>query len=217
MSHKFSISNSAKKASNSAVQEALVSYTIRMAQCVKAQVFFNLLIQSSSSRVLAKRAETSRSDYFQGKLPFKALIRKHGETRVRKALGDAKDYCLDVAKGRLSTDSSPEACCVCLERRANYYVVNGSSAHKCVCAVCALELSLRPKPKCPKTRGDIWLVMESASVSYGCVCSGGCERLLVVEQRKKGRTSLEYSAVAECHMCSLESFHTQFSRVLTLF
>lgn len=207
------ISNSSM---NSSIQELLVSYTIRMALCFKAQVFFKLLVKSSSTPSLAKRAERSRIDFFDGKLSFKDVVRKYSQSRVNRIMEKAKDHCLHMAEGVLSADTGLDNCCVCLERKANYYVIHGTSAHKCVCAVCALDLALRPKPRCPKTRGEIWLLMESAYESYGCVCSGGCERLLVVEQRKnKGRTS--YRPIAECRMCSLESFHAQYCRVLTLF
>lgn len=210
----------------SSTRELLLSYTVRMAHCFKTQVFFKMLVKSSSTSSLAKRAERSRIDFFDGKLSVMDLFRKYSRSRVNRIMDQANDYCLRMAEGLLSPDTvldspdtvlvSPDTCCVCLERKANYYVITGTSAHKCVCAVCALDLALRPNPRCPKTRGEIWLLMESAESSYGCVCSRGCERLLVVEQRKKkGRTS--YRPIAECRMCSLESFHAQHCRILTLF
>ena len=201
------------------VKEALDTYTIGMAHCLRAQIFFNNLKKSSKTKSLALSTDKARKDFFSGKVTQKSLRFKFGEAMVKKCLEKSMDHCLHLSEERTTTDlcvTTGDSCVVCMERGANYYIIHGSSAHKCVCAVCAMGIALRPNPKCPITREDAWLMVESAKESYGCVClKEKCPLLLVIE-RQMGNKSNTFRAI-ECHMCSLESFHATFCRIFSLY
>ena len=197
------------------IKEALNAYTIGMAHCLRAQVFFNDLKKSTKTKSLAHSTDKARQDFFSGKATHASLERKYGEAVVKKSLTNSMVHCLHISEDRTTTTGTDlDSCVVCMERGANYYIIHGSSAHKCVCAVCAMGIALRPNPKCPITREAAWLMVESAKESYGCVClKEKCPRFLVLERSNSGKTF----RARECHMCSLESFHATFCRMFSLY
>lgn len=159
----------------------------------------------------------ARDRFFKGKMGMSMLKLNFGEKVVKACLAKSLTDCCARAEKRLTSDPNLPTCCICLERGANYYVIHGNSAHKCVCAICAMTVALKPRPRCPMSRAVITLLVRSAKTVYGCVCSETkCERLLVVEERVVDESRV-YRALVECHMCSLESFEAQFCRVYTLF
>lgn len=199
------------------VQQALDAYSVRTAKTIRTQCFFTRLGKSSSTKSRQKAVMKARDDFFNGNVTEYMLKHKFGEEVVKGCLDKSLTDCFARAEKRLSSDPNLPTCCVCLERGANYYVIHGGSAHKCVCAICAMTIALKPRPRCPVSRDDITLLVNSAKMSYGCVCSETkCERLLVVEERFVNKSRV-YRAMVECHMCSLESFEAQFCRVYTLF
>ena len=196
------------------IKEALHAYTIGMAHCLRAQVFFNDLKKSSRTKSLANSTDKSRKDFFSGKATHATLQRKYGEAAVKKSLKNSMAHCLYMSEDMTTTGTSLDLCVVCMERGANYYIVHGISAHKCVCAVCAMAIALRPNPKCPITREAAWLMVSSADASYECVClKEKCPRILVL---RKGQHPKTFRAM-ECHMCSLESFHATSCRMFSLY
>lgn len=195
------------------IKEALSAYTIGMAQCLRAQVFFNDLKRLTKTKSLAKSTDKVRLDFFAGKASYPYLELKYGHAVVKKSLRNSMDHSLQMAGEMTSADTGLDVCVVCLERGANYYIVHGGSAHKCVCAVCAMDIALRPKPKCPVSREAVWLMVQSTKESYGCVClEEECPRFLVLDGHKS-----KTLRARECHMCSLESFHATNCRIFFLF
>lgn len=193
-----------------------------MATYLRTQLFFKVLIASRKTKSDAAFAAKSRDDFLGSKISTRDLKRMFGNDTVQDALKKSIKECLNIAEKSLSLDDANlDACCVCLERRANYYIVHGGSAHKCVCAVCAMNLALGPQPRCPVSREDVWLMMESAKESYECVCSQpNCERLLVVKQfnvKSRKKTATRFRPVVECHMCTLECFHAHCCRVFSVY
>jgi len=192
------------------MQQALDAYSIGTAKTIRTQFFFNRLEKSSSRK---KKVIKAREGFFT----MSMLKLKFGQEVVKSCLNKSLNDCCALAEKRLSSDPNLPTCCICLEKGANYYVIHGSSAHKCVCATCAMTVALKPRPMCPVSREKITLLVSSAKTVYGCVCSETkCERLLVVEERVVGESRV-YRATVECHMCSLESFEAQYCRVYTLF
>lgn len=197
------------------IKEALNAYNIGMAHCLRAQIFFNALKKSTKTKSLAHSTDKVRADFFLGKATPSFLEVKYGKDLVKKCLKNSMDHCLHLAKERTRTDPSLDMCVVCMERGANYYIVHGTSAHKCVCGVCAMDIALRPKPRCPISREVVWVMVESTKESYGCVClQEKCPRFLVLERQ----TANDHTFHAkECHMCSLESFQATFCRLFYLY
>lgn len=201
------------------IKEALNAYTMGMAHCLRAQVFFNQLKNSFNTKSVRHSTDKARADVFSGKMTHSSLELKYGAAVVKKCMKNSLDHCLHMAETRTSADTSLGVCIVCLERGANYYIVHGSSAHKCVCSVCAMDIALRSqKPKCPVSREPVWLMVESTNESYGCVClKETCQRFLVLEQTDNEFKTSKTFRVKECHMCSMESFHATFCRLFFLY
>lgn len=200
------------------------AYTVRMAILLRTQLFFKALIASRKTKTEAASALKARDDFVGSKISTRDLKRMFGNDTIGDALKNSMKKCLKLAEESLSLDANAnlDPCCVCLERGANYYIVHNGSAHKCVCAVCAMDLSLRPKPRCPISREEVWLMMKSAKESYECVCSQpNCERLLVAEQFdvkcKNKKTVTRFRPLVECHMCTMECLHADCCRVFSLY
>ncbi|CAN0505077.1 unnamed protein product, partial [Scytosiphon promiscuus] len=64
------------------------------------------------------------------------------------------------AEERCSNDEAMDICSVCLEEKANYYILHAGTAHKCVCAKCAMSISIKDNPKCPICRQPVSLMVE---------------------------------------------------------
>lgn len=118
-----------------------------------------------------------------------------------------------LAEKRCSEDESLDRCSVCLEHGANYYLFHGETAHKCVCATCAIKISIKANPRCPICREDVSLIADSAPKTENKECSceeGGCSSvvLLAVDHKKikkvGGKTYDQYKATVECTTCTLE-------------
>lgn len=194
------------------ILQALNAYTIKMAQSIRTQYFFDSLKTLARCN---KNVDSARRDFYNGKMTYQAIQLKFGEELIRKSSANSLSKCFEKAKLLLSQDKSLPLCCVCLDARANYYVIHGQSAHKCVCAVCAMKVALNPSPRCPVTREKIVLLIRAAERFYDCVCGEKkiCERVLIVQQE----SGKKFCAIVECYLCCVESINATFCRTYLLF
>lgn len=193
------------------ILEALDAYTIKIAKSIRTQFFFNSL----KTHARSKKVDSVRQDFYNGKISYEAIQLKFGQEVIRKSSVNSFSKCVEKAKLLSSQDESLPLCCVCLDGRANYYVIHGQSAYKCVCAVCAMKIALNPSPRCPVTREKIVLLMRAAERFYDCVCGEEniCERVLVVQERD----GKKFCAMAELTLCCVESVNASFCRTYLLF
>lgn len=200
------------------IPDLLEGYTVKGARYIQSHyLFYSLSNSSKNSTQKSSDVSRLRSDFFKGVIGHETIKRKFGKDVFQKSLKDSVESCVSTARKMLSEDSSLEECCACNDEGANYYVVHGQSAHKCLCAVCAMKVALKPSAKCPITRESVSLMVKGTNRSFKCVCrEDKCERVVAVEESvvNKSRT---FRAVVECNMCSLEAFDVRFCRIYILY
>lgn len=151
-------------------------------------------------------------EFFHGSLSPADVKSEFGEDNFRQCMAESRDKCFKYAEQMSKTSSEFSSCSVCQERGANYYLVHGDTAHKCVCSVCAMKIALG-KPACPLCRRQIDLFVESPDSSpVACVCGQrDCRRMLVVSQRSDGqdKTPDQLVPFRECFLCTLGNLEVE--------
>lgn len=189
-----------------------------MAHCLRTQIFFGLLKRFADT----KSVDEAWQEFFRGSRLMNDIKSEFGEDNVRQCQAESLTRCLKYAESMSKSDDGLSPCSVCQERGANYYLTHGTTAHKCVCSVCAMKLALttmsrsNPKPKCPLCMAEIELIVEApdgAPIDAGtessepsCLCGQkDCHRNLVVSQRGYGHNKKpnELFPAFECHTCTL--------------
>lgn len=167
------------------------------------------MVESCTTVNQKARVKKTKKEYYDPATRASAsrLKRLLGADVFADCVKKSRDECMKEASIRSSKDDALGECVVCLgERKANYYLIHGGTAHKCVCPVCAMKLALSPgtEAKCPVCREIVWLFLESAPLALPCVCNqASCKRYLVV--KKIGERSNSYCASLECSTCTLEA------------
>lgn len=191
------------------VQETLGAYTVSVALCLRTHFFFKLILEGAKTPAQKKAIKMSRECYLNGKFSVKGLTTCFTQNIIDHALALSKKSCLRQAEKRCKPAEGLDACSVCLELKAGYYIFHNGSAHKCVCAVCAMELCLRQSPKCPICRQGLSLVADSAPVKVDCVCGlDDCSKHLVLSvQGGKSPRGIYHGCktLVECTTCTLSS------------
>lgn len=192
-------------------EKALEVYTTQMANLIMTEYLFYYLRRESRTASWKAKVANSRKEFFQRKGLFATIWTQFDHDVVRKCHRLAVDKCLLESQKHCVKDDSVPTCPVCYDNSANYYLVHGNTAHKCVCGKCAMELALqsKDKAKCPFCREAITYIVKSAPQELECVCKQGrCNRHLVMIQKADGLVKNvpdELFASFECHTCTLES------------
>lgn len=179
------------------------AYTVTLALCLRTHFFFQSLLKCSTtpSEILALRKE--RKKFFKGEFRVSNLLQSFDKKNIEESLKSSVEKCLSYAEERYSKDETLDACSVCLSEKANYYIIHGRTAHKCVCARCAMNISINEDPKCPICRQSITLMAVSAPRVEKCMCSDtGCSSLVLMSVDNS--CVLESSkSLVECTTCTL--------------
>lgn len=205
------------------ISKAFSAYTFSIANIIRARYFFDFLIQSCKTVKKREMVKKIKARYYDPatRTPLSRIQQLVGAEVFADCLKKSGDKCLKEASKRCSQDEGLGECIVCYESKANYYLIHGGTAHKCMCSVCAMKLALLPptfgRPSCPSCREPVWLFLESASSTLPCVCNQQtCRRHLVVANEKFGKCS-SYRASFECSTCTLEAALLSSSMVYELF
>lgn len=185
----------------------LDAYTIHVALCLRTHFFFSYLRRSATTLRQIKEIKLARKDFVTGVLRLHLLYNVFKKKVVDDALNSSANQCYKLALDRCSNDEKFAPCCVCLEKGANFYMIHGGTAHKCVCAVCAMKISIKKTPKCPVCRQDVSLVAQAAPLKLKCICGEkGCLSVLVLPFTSSNNSVHLGKASAECSTCTIESF-----------
>lgn len=201
-------------ASQVSIRELFHAYSMSAAICLRMHFFLEKMMTFCGNTFEANIVDTARRSITSGGFDTRVLESSFSRLAVKEAVDFSLKVCLYHAAERCVGDEEMGVCSVCLEARSNYYLIHGNTAHKCVCAVCAMTIAVNKGPKCPICRQTVAMAADTAPISVDCVCSDpGCTSLLVVDASiDRIRTR------AECATCTLESFeHTACMMVYTLF
>lgn len=199
------------------VEKALEVYTTQMANLIRTEYLFYFLareIRTSSGKAKVVRA---RKEFFERRGRSTMIRTQFGHDLVTKCHKLALNKCFLESEKHCVKDGNSSPCSVCFENSANYYLIHGNTAHKCVCGRCAMKLALQRKrdtrgkevpPQCPICRETITYIVKSAPQQLECVCKQArCNRHLVVMQKADGLVKNvpdELLVACECHTCTLE-------------
>lgn len=175
--------------------------------------------------------DKASQEFFQCSKEMKDIVLEFGEDNFRESWQNSVERCYKYAETMFKVDSSGlPACCVCREKgSASYYVIHGLTAHKCLCSVCAMRVSLsaiskkkkEKNPKCPLCATEVDHMVEATEDSpVECVCGQeGCKLWVVVSQTGYGhmKTPNRLIAVKECHTCTLGMYFEKYSLAYELY
>ena len=164
-----------------------------------------LKFSKTPTEILALRKE--RKKFFKGEFKVFNLLQYFDKKKINEALKFSVEKCLSHAEERCSKDETLDVCSICLSEKANYYILHGETAHKCVCARCAMNICIKEDPRCPMCRQSISLVVASAPRIEKCVCSDtNCSSLVLMSVDDScGKAVLEnYKSLVECTTCTVE-------------
>ena len=192
-------------------KKALEAYTTQMANLVMTEYLFYYLGRESRTVSWKAKVAKARKEFFERKGMCTTIWTHFGHDLVRKCHRLALEKCLQESQKHCVKDDSMATCPLCYENSANYYLVHGGTAHKCVCGRCAMMLALQQnkgKAQCPFCREAITYIVKSAPQELECVCKQvRCNRHLVVMQKADGLVNNvpdDLFASCECHTCTLE-------------
>lgn len=190
-------------------------YTIKVANIIRTQFFFWFLKKAFKNLRKKRAVENARQEFFRSGLAYANLKHLFGPESVNAAMTESHTKCLELAKNNCREDEGLDICALCTERKVDTYLIHGSKAHKCVCAVCAMTIALqlsKQKGKvaeCPFCREPISLIVDMAPLAWECVCGQeSCGRHLIVSQKNDGEQRNQMDAMrsfCECHTCTLET------------
>ena len=197
------------------VEKALKVYTTQMANQIKTEYLFYFLAREIRTVGGKSKVARLRKEFFERRSSSTMIRTQLGYAFVAKCSKLAMNKCLLESEKHCVKDGNLPTCSVCLENSANYYLIHGNTAHKCVCGTCAMTLALEAKtgndvPQCPICREDITYFAKSApqGLIIGCVCKQvRCNRYLVVMQNTDGlvrNVPDDLSVAYECYTCTLE-------------
>lgn len=198
------------------VDKALEVYTTQMANLIRTEYLFYFLAKESFTVSGKAKVARARKEFFASRGRSTMIRTLFGPDLVAKCHKLAYDKCLLESEKHCVNDDKLPSCSVCLENSANYYLIHGNTAHKCVCGRCAMVLALQHNrnrgkvvpPRCPVCRDGITYIVKSAPHELECVCKQvRCNRHLVVMQKADGlvrNVPDDLFASSECHTCTLE-------------
>ena len=199
------------------IERALEVYTTQMANLIRTEYLFYFLAKENFTKSGKAKVARARKEFFETRGRSTMIRTQFGPDIVSKCHRLALNKCLFESDKHCVHDDKLPSCSVCLENSANYYLIHGNTAHKCVCGRCAMELALQHKknttgkvvsPQCPICRENITYIVKSAPHELECVCKQArCNRHLVVMQKDDGlvrNVPDDLFASSECHTCTLE-------------
>lgn len=200
-------------------------YTVQIANIIRTNFFFFFLKRAVNTPRKKRAVEESRKAFFRNEGILSSSVQaQFGDQLVKSAMQESFRKCLSLAEKNCIEDDHLSLCSVCMDRKADTYLIHGVTAHKCVCAVCAMTIALQRTSKpaeCPICREAISLIVESAPMTLDCICGQeSCARHLVVAQINDGVTHNkpdEMRSSCECHTCTLETKVERCSMVYSLY
>lgn len=181
---------------------------MELALCLRTHFFFENLLADSKTYQEKKAIEQSRLSFYKGEFAIESLLLYFDKEVLRNSLRMSTDRCVGHAKTRCSKDENLDPCSVCLENGANYYIFHGGTAHKCVCAPCAMKIAIKDNPKCPICREGVSFMADSAPRRSKCDCGKPeCSTLVLMNVKQiqmRGKVFDRCKATAECTSCTLE-------------
>lgn len=187
-----------------------------MANLIRTEYLFYFLAREIVTVSGKAKVARARKEFFERRGRSTMIRTQFGHALVAKCHKLALNKCILESEKHCVKDGNLPTCSVCLENSANYYLIHGNTAHKCVCGTCAIKLALQRKtkagkvvpPQCPICREDITYIVKSAPQELECVCKQvRCNRHLVVMQKADGlvrNVPDDLFASSECHTCTLE-------------
>ena len=180
------------------VTNVLGSYSVSIALCVRTHFFFQFLLRLSKTTSEIRALNRAKTNFFKGEFKVSYLSGIFKKTDLEKALKYSTSQCIHYAEERCTRDDETmDMCSVCLEERANYYILHSGTVHKCVCAKCAMSISIKDNPNCPICRQPVSLMVETAPRVEKCTClDKNCSSFLLM--------SANLRSIAECTTCTLD-------------
>lgn len=193
------------------ITKAFSAYTFVIANTVRARYFFDFMVKKCKTVTQRNKVKKIKAEFQDESTRASISMLKTllSPEAFAECLKKSRDKCLKEASKICSQDKELDDCVICLESKANYYLIHGGTAHKSLCSVCAMNLALHPptfgRPRCPSCRETVWLFLESTSSKLPCVCKQEtCKRHLVIVRETFDSCST-YRASVECSTCTLTS------------
>ena len=181
------------------------AYSITTALCLRTHFFFKFLVKYSKTTSETKALRKARIQFFKGEFKVSRLLGFFEKKLIEEALEYSAEQCVFHAGKRCRVDDNLSTCCVCLEEKASYYLFHGSTAHKCVCAKCAMNIAIKDNPACPICRQSVELIADSDPVVEKCICTSSDCSSVILKTISSSEVKLfpESMSLIECCTCTV--------------